>query len=207
MNELILFDLDGTLTDSSEGITKSVVYALKQFGIDEKPENCLRFVGPPLGPELHKVYGIDPDKGVLAFREYFEKQGIYENKLYPNTLETLKKLKENGHTLCVATSKPEVMARRVIAHFGLDKYIEKVYGASLDEKKSAKADIIQEALDDHPGMSAVMVGDRMHDIIGAKKCGIFSIGIPSGFGEPDELEKAGADIVLRDISQLATIDG
>lgn len=193
MADLILFDLDGTLTDPETGITNSVVHALRYYGIEEDPKNCRRFIGPPLGPELQKVYGVDPVESVLHFREYFEDKGIYENVLYPDTIRVLEALKAAGKTLAVATSKPEVFARRVLAHFGIDQYFSAVCGASLDESKVQKPEIIAEALAQFPGRSAIMVGDRKHDIEGAKANGIPSVGLLSGFGSRQELEAAGAD--------------
>ena len=200
MADLILFDLDGTLTDPEEGITNSVVYALKTYGIEETNANCRRFIGPPLGPELQKVYGLDPRESVLRFREYFEVKGIYENKLYPDTIRVLETLKKAGKTLAVATSKPEVSAEIVLKHFGIRQYFDGVFGASLDESKVHKADIIQEALDAFPGQSAIMIGDREHDILGAKAHGLPSIGVLSGFGSRQELEDAGADIIVNSLA-------
>lgn len=200
MADLILFDLDGTLTDPEEGITNSVVYALKTYGIEETHANCRRFIGPPLGPELQKVYGLDPRESVLRFREYFEDKGIYENKLYPDTIQVLETLKKAGKTLAVATSKPEVSAEIVLKHFGIRQYFDGVFGASLDESKVHKADIIQEALDAFPGQSAIMIGDREHDILGAKAHGLPSIGVLSGFGSRQELEDAGADIIVNSLA-------
>ncbi len=200
MADLILFDLDGTLTDPEEGITNSVVYALKPYGIEETNANCRRFIGPPLGPELQKVYGLDPRESVLRFREYFEDKGIYENKLYPDTIQVLETLKKAGKTLAVATSKPEVSAEIVLKHFGIRQYFDGVFGASLDESKVHKADIIQEALDAFPGQSAIMIGDREHDILGAKAHGLPSIGVLSGFGSRQELEDAGADIIVNSLA-------
>lgn len=202
MKKLILFDLDGTLTDPSEGITKSVVYALKQYGIEEKPENCLKYIGPPLGDALHADYGVPGYEAVLKYREYFEKQGIYENVLYDATVPVLTELKRRGHVLCLATSKPRPMAVKVLEIFHLTDFFDGVYGATLDETHVTKADIIQDALAAYPGLPAIMVGDRKHDIEGAKANGIVSAGIHSGFGEPDELEKAGADYILDSLEGL-----
>lgn len=205
MKKLILFDLDGTLTDPSEGITKSIVYALKHYGIEEKPENCLKYIGPPLGPALEEDYGVPGAAAVQKFRERFEKKGIYENILFEETIPVLAELKKRGHILCLATSKPQFMAERVLSIFGLTKYFDGVYGATADESKVTKADIIHDALAAHPGLEAFMIGDRKHDIKGAKANGITSIGIHSGFGDPDELEKAGADIVLDNLTGLLSL--
>ena len=195
MVDLILFDLDGTLTDPEEGITNSVVYALQTYGIQESPSRCRRFIGPPLGPELQAVYGVDPVESVLRFREYFEQKGIYENKLYPDTVSVLKALKEAGKTLVVATSKPQVYAERILDHFDLRQYIDGVFGATLDESKVLKSEIIADALAAFDQRPVVMVGDRLHDIHGAAENGIPSVGLLSGFGSRQELESAGADYI------------
>ena len=137
---------------------------------------------------------------MLRFREYFEVKGIYENKLYPDTIQVLETLKKAGKTLAVATSKPEVSAEIVLKHFGIRQYFDGVFGASLDESKVHKADIIQEALDAFPGQSAIMIGDREHDILGAKAHGLPSIGVLSGFGSRQELEDAGADIIVNSLA-------
>ena len=200
MASLILFDLDGTLTDPEEGITNSVVYALKTYGIKETPANCRRFIGPPLGPELQKVYGVDPRESVLRFREYFEERGIFENVIYPDTEAVLQRLKSAGKKLAVATSKPEVFAEKVLEHFGIRKYFDGVFGATLDESRVQKPEIIHEALNAFPGLDAVMVGDRMHDIQGAKASHIPSVGLLSGFGSRQELEEAGADHIVSSLT-------
>jgi phosphoglycolate phosphatase len=195
----ILFDLDGTLTDPEAGITHSVVYALKKYGIEEKPENCRRFIGPPLGPELASVHGVDPKESVLFFREYFEKQGIFENELYVQTVPVLTALKAMGIPLYVATSKPQLYAKQVLDHFDLNQYFDEVAGASLDESLVEKADIIHGLLENKTG-TFLMVGDRKHDIEGAKANGILSAGVLSGFGSEGELKEAGADFILKDLN-------
>lgn len=195
MADLILFDLDGTLTDPEEGITNSVVHALQTYGIQESPSRCRRFIGPPLGPELQAVYGVDPVESVLRFREYFEQKGIYENKLYPDTVSVLKALREAGKTLVVATSKPLVFAERILNHFGIRQYFDGVFGATLDESKVLKSEIIADALAAFETRPAIMVGDRLHDIQGAAENGIPSVGLLSGFGSRQELESAGVDYI------------
>lgn len=206
MFDTILFDLDGTLSDSSLGITNAIVYALKKYGIEEKHENCLRFIGPPLGPELQKVYGLkDPKEAVDFFREYYGDKGWKENELYPHIKEVLKDLKNQGKTLLVATSKPEFYAKKILEHFGILPYFDGVFGASLDESKVSKDEIIEEALSSVNYKKAIMVGDREHDVIGAHKNHIPCVGVLYGFGNKKELEAAKADYIINKIVDLENI--
>jgi phosphoglycolate phosphatase len=204
----ILFDLDGTLTDSALGITNSVMYALKTLGISlPERKELYKFIGPPLGESFKKFYGFSEEEAVRAikiYREYFADKGLYENELYPDIPETLRLLKQNNNNLLVATSKPEVFARRIIDHFGLTPYFSYVAGADLGETRGEKANIIKIALSES-GLSphgAVMVGDREHDIIGAKKCGLLSVGVLYGFGSLSELTQAGADAIAEKVSDI-----
>jgi phosphoglycolate phosphatase len=204
----ILFDLDGTLTDSSLGITNSVIYALKALGI-EPPERkeLYKFIGPPLGESFKTFYGFNDEEAAEAikiYREYFADKGLYENELYPHIPEMLDLLRQQGNTLLVATSKPEVFARRIIDHFGLSEYFSSVTGADLGETRGEKANIIKLALSGS-GLNpdgAVMVGDRKHDIIGAKKCGLLSVGVLYGFGSLNELTEAGADSIAKTVPDI-----
>lgn len=198
--ELCLFDLDGTLTDPKAGITKSYQYALSAFGIWEEPENLTRFIGPPLRETFGKTYGFseaDVEKAVARFREYFTETGLYENTVYPGVPEALKVLKDSGKTLAVATNKVTVYSQKILEHFGLDGFFAFVSGDEMDGSlaKNGKQEIIRIALDAlDPGRekTAVMIGDRMLDIVGARGAGIGSIGITWGYGTRGELEDAGA---------------
>lgn len=206
MFDTVLFDLDGTLSDSSLGITNAIVYALKKYGIEEKHENCLRFIGPPLGPELQKVYGLkDPKEAVDFFREYYADKGWHENELYPGIKEVLKDLKNQGKTLLVATSKPEFFAKQILKHFGIFNYFDGVFGASMDESKVHKDEIIEEALSSVNYNKAIMVGDREHDVLGAHKNNIPCAGVLYGFGSKEELENAKADYIIANIQDLEKI--
>lgn len=203
---IVFFDLDGTLVDSGEGITRSVEYALTRLGLtvgDRSQLNC--FIGPPLIDSFMSFCGFTREKAgeaVDLYRDRYRRLGVYENKVYPGIFELLKELEALGAECCLATSKPEVFANIVIDDMGLRPYIRRVFGAELDDKegrkrplRSAKADVIAYALaglgvTDKRGV--LMVGDRRHDIEGAKANGIASAGVLFGFGSREELESAGA---------------
>lgn len=213
MYKYILFDLDGTLTDPAEGITNSVAYALKKFDIEIKDKTELyKFIGPPLQASFKEFYGFNDEQSTLAieyYREYFRDKGMFENKVYDEIPELLQTLKSDGHTLIVATSKPEKFAMQILEHFDLIKYFDFVAGASMDGSLSAKADIIKYALEKNnitDLKSTIMVGDRKHDIIGAIENNIDSIGVLFGYGSKEELEQASATYISEipiDIIKLA----
>ena len=208
MWKTILFDLDGTLTDSAPGITNSVAYALAQFGIHEEPGNLLKFIGPPLNESMAEFYGFSPEQTVEAitvFREYFVEKGWCENAPYPGVGELLRDLKDAGLRLMVATSKPEVQAVRILKHFGLAEYFEQICGAPHGNEDGArKSSVIRRALsyvgDDTA--SAVMVGDRRHDVEGAHEVGLPCVGVLYGYGGREELESAGAEFIAEDMAAL-----
>jgi len=200
--EYVLFDLDGTLTESAPGIINSVSYALQKFGIEvQNKETLKRFVGPPLSDAFENFYGFShaqATKAIEYYREYFKDKGIYENSLYDGIPELLKALSEAGLKLIIATSKPELFAKRIAAHFGIDKYFSAVIGATMDGSLSAKQDIIARVIATQKlseKESVIMVGDRHHDIEGAKSNGIDSIGVLYGYGSRNELENAGATYI------------
>lgn len=198
----VLFDLDGTITEPFDGITKSVKYALERFGINVPDRNALRvFIGPPLFESFSAYYGLSDADAVRAvgyYREYYADKGIFDCTVYDGVEQTLKTLAASGKKLLVATSKPEVFAKRIIEHFSLDGYFEYVAGASLDKTRIEKADVIAYALDKcaMPPSRSLMVGDRKHDILGAKANGLRSIGVLYGYGDRAELEAAGADAIV-----------
>lgn len=208
----ILFDLDGTLTDPMVGITKSVQYALKTYGIEEPDlEKLTPFIGPPLKDSFIKFYGFPEKQAIEAigrYREYFAVTGIYENQVYEGIPEMLKKLKDAGKVLVVATSKPEVFAEQILKHFHLREYFAFVGGASMDEIRVKKEDVIAYVMDTM-GISdknaAVMVGDREHDICGAKKNQMEAIGVLFGYGSREELEQAGAKTIVASVEELEQI--
>ena len=206
--DFILFDLDGTLTDSAEGIVNSVVYALERKGIPYASKQALRrFVGPPLQDSFRDYCGFSDEQAkemVRIFREYFTQKGIYENAVYDGVPEMLDSLCKAGYTLAVATSKPEAFAEQILARFDLAKYFTVIAGASMDG--TTKPVVIRQALSHlatEPSDRVLMVGDREHDVLGAKEVGIASLGVLYGYGDEEELRGAGADHIARTPSEIA----
>ena len=210
--QYILFDLDGTLTDSGEGIIKAVQYSLKYFDIEVEDLNDLRkFVGPPLRDSYKNFYDFNDEKaeiGISKFREYYIEKGIYENKVYDGIEEMLKTLKDNGKNLIIATSKPEVHAKIVLDHFELTKYFDFICGADLEETRVKKSDVIKYAIEtaEIKDLSkAIMIGDREHDIIGARENGLKCIGVLYGYGDVVELTQARADFIAKKTTDILNI--
>lgn len=208
----ILFDLDGTLTDSAPGITASVKYALEKSGepVPDYPVLC-KFIGPPLLYGFMNFCGMSEEraeKAVGYYREYYGVKGIFESELYPGIKELLSQLFSSNKKVILATSKPEVFAVKILEHFGISDYFYFTAGATLDKTRTEKADVIAYALKS-AGVTdrrkAVMVGDRFHDIDGAKANGIRSVGVLYGFGSRKELENAGADFIAMDTNELYRI--
>lgn len=211
MYNVILFDLDGTLTDPGEGITNSVAYALKKYGIEVTDRKSLySFIGPPLSDSFMKYYGFSEEKAMEAiqfYREYFREKGIFENEVYEGIPQLLERIKKSGRKIVLATSKPEEFALRILEHFDLIKYFDVVAGASMDEKRNRKGDVIKYALE-KGGFgkdSTVMIGDREHDIFGAKENSLASIGVLYGYGSREELEKAGADYIAEAVEDIFSL--
>lgn len=209
MYQYILFDLDGTLTDSREGITKSVQYALDKMGIHEPElEPLERFIGPPLYDEFRRSYGFDDaqaKQAIAFYRERFGVVGWKENMLYNGIPELLKALTDAGKTLSTASSKPAFFIDKIVKYFNIDQYFTVVSGATLDGTIGTKAQVTQQALDClrvQDLSQAVLVGDRLHDVEGAKQCGIDCIGVTFGFGGREELEDAGAKHVVDRVEEL-----
>ncbi|WP_294373678.1 HAD family hydrolase [uncultured Clostridium sp.] len=208
----LLFDLDGTLTDSGEGITKAVKYALEYFGIQVEDLNELKkFVGPPLNDSYKRFYGFDDEQaelGIKKFREYYVEKGIYENKVYDGIEKMLKTLKDNGKTLIIATSKPEAHAKIVLDHFDLAKYFDFICGADFEETRVKKGDVIKYAIETAKIKDldkTIMIGDREHDVIGARENGLKCIGVLYGYGNPVELTQARAFKVVKTPEELLEI--
>lgn len=196
----VLFDLDGTIIDSEEGITKCVQYALRAFGIDEPDLNNLKcFIGPPLEPMFMERYGMTHDEAWAAvdkYRERFDVKGIFECTLYDGVKEAIRRLYEKGYYIALASSKPEPACRRIIEHFGMEKYFHEIVGSTLDGSISSKDEVLEELVTRVPHISRdemCLIGDTKYDSIGAQKCGIRSIGITYGFGSAYELIAAGAE--------------
>lgn len=210
--EYILFDLDGTLVDSGTGITNSVMYALKKYGIDVNDRSELyKFVGPPLYGSFENYYGFSKVEAVTAveyYREYYKDKGIFENLLYNGIEVLLKKLQDSGRTIILATSKPAVFAKQILEHFDIAKYFTYIAGSNLDGTNIKKDEVIQCAMESC-GITdlskIIMIGDREHDVIGAKKTGVGSIGVLYGYGNRNELEQAGADFIADTVDDVWSI--
>ena len=211
MFDYIFFDLDGTLTDPAQGITNSFIHALKFFGreIPSYEELC-KLIGPPLPYSFETTLGFPKEKvmeAVAKYREYFATKGLYENKVYDGIPELLQNLKEQGRHLVVATSKPEEYSIKIIEHFNLSKYFDFVCGSLMDESRSKKSEVISYALErcglgENDKSRVLMVGDRFHDIEGAKQNGLKSCGVLFGYGSHTELVDAGADYIVEDVNEL-----
>lgn len=212
MYQNLLFDLDGTLTDSAEGITKCVQYGLKALGIDEPDLKKLYvFIGPPLRDSYMEYYGLTREQaefGVEKYRERYTDTGIWENKAYAGILELLHDLNAAGFRCGMATAKPEVYALRIADHFGFDKELESISGCGLDGKTDKKEMVIAKALkkwgivSDEDKAKTVLIGDRKEDVRSAHANGIACIGAGWGFGSFEELEEAGADAYIQSVDEL-----
>ena len=198
MYKAILFDLDGTLTDSGEGITKSVQYALEKIGKPEPDLEKLRvFVGPPLLEQFEQYAGIDREtarKAVEIYRERYAPIGVYENELYPGIQELLSGLKQRGYKLAIASSKPENFVRIVAEYFHIDSYFVEMVGSEPNGERTNKTEVIEEALK-RLGLSkhreqVLMVGDKEHDVFGARRAGLECVAVSYGYGTKEELENA-----------------
>ena len=205
----ILFDMDGTVTDSAPGIVNSIMYALEKFHITVEDRSLLyKFVGPPIKDSLKKYYNFpdeDCTRAVTYFREYFVKKGMYENEVYDGMEQVLERIKNSGRRTILATSKPEEHAIQIAKYFRIDQYFDFIAGATMDSSRIKKADVITYALEScgiDDLSSAVMVGDREYDIFGAKETGLDSIGVLYGYGGREELERAGADYIAESVGDI-----
>lgn len=193
----IYFDLDGTLTNPKPGITRSIQYALGHLDRPIPSEDELTWcIGPPLHASFVTLLGSDElaHRGVALYRERFSDIGLYENEVYPGIEDVLNWLVESGRRLFVATSKPAVFADRIIDHFNLRRYFTRVFGSELDGTRTDKGELLAYALAASQAnpTDALMIGDRSHDVVGARRNGIDAIGVLYGFGNQDELQRAGA---------------
>lgn len=208
----VLFDLDGTVTDPEEGITKSVQYALQHFSIEvQERRELYKFIGPPLKDSFMEFYGFTEQQAgeaLLKYRERFEVTGWRENVVYDGMEKLLRHIRSRGKRIMLATSKPEVFAEQILVYFGLRDYFDFVGGASLDGRRNYKADVIRYVLDAN-GISsrekAVMVGDRKFDILGAKEFGLETVGVLYGYGDREELTTAGADHLVESVAELEAL--
>lgn len=210
MFDYILFDLDGTVTDPFEGITKCVIYALDSLGVRiTDPNELTSFIGPPLFQQFKSFCGFDDTRAEAAvkkYRERYEKIGWKECKLTEGTAELLKKLKEKGKTVALATSKPERFAKLILEYFDIAKYFDFIGGAELDRNgRNSKKDVIEyvlSSLNVKDRSKAVIVGDTLYDIDGAKAAGISSVGVLCGYGTREELKEHGADFIAENMSEV-----
>ncbi|MDI9508657.1 MAG: HAD-IA family hydrolase [Clostridiales bacterium] len=207
--EYILIDLDGTISNPKEGITKSIQHALRAFDIHiDDLESLTKHIGPPIRDGFMEFHGFDRDMAEEAtkiYRAYHDEKGIYQNELYEGMENLLTRLKEAGKYLIVATSKPEELAIRVLKNFHLEHYFDDICGATFDETRSTKGAVIRYALEKNEIKDlskVVMVGDRKYDILGAKELGISSIGVLYGFGSEEELKEAGADRIATTVEDV-----
>ena len=210
--QYVLFDLDGTLTDSMLGIINCAHYALEKFDIHPlSRKELLPYIGPPLLYSFAAFHGLDreqAEQAVVYYRERFSTIGWQENEVYEGVPELLGELKKRGVTLMVATSKPDLFTHRILERFDLAKYFTFVAASTMDETRSEKADVIAYLLEKHPEISAkncVMVGDRKYDVLGAHQCGLPAVGVLYGYGDRKEMEESGADFIVNDLSDLENL--
>lgn len=210
--KIILFDLDGTITDSKTGIFESLQYALNKLGVPEKKTHeFISWIGLPLQDSFKRVYGFNDDeitKAVEYYREYYSKKGIFENRLYDGMKELLQELFDSQKMLYVASSKPVQFSEQIIKHFGLEKYFKQIIGPQSDLKKLSKADMIAKVIRQYPGKDTktfIMIGDRKYDISGANEAGIDSIGVLFGYGKTEEIEKARPTYIVNSVKELGTL--
>lgn len=206
---VVLFDLDGTLSDPKIGITKSVQHALQKAGVMVNDLDELEpFIGPPLQVSFQEIYGFNDTQITQAIRDYrerFTERGMFENKLYEDIPALLAHLKQQGYILTIATSKPTVFAEQIIKYFQLESYFDLVVGSHLDGSRSAKGEIIAEVLqqlDSYPKDQFIMIGDRKYDLIGARENQIDAIGVTYGFGSLEELKNEEPTYIVDHVNDL-----
>lgn len=218
MFQYCLFDLDGTLTDPKEGITKSVQYALKKFGIEEPDLDRLEpFIGPPLKDSFIEFYGFTEEEAIKAialYRERFAPIGVLENQIFPGMAQMLENLYNKKIHLAVASSKPTEFVHQILNHFEIEKYFEVIVGSEMDGSRATKEEVVEEALlqlgllsrpqEDRKRVCA-MIGDRKFDIQGAKAYGLTGIGVSFGYAGEGELEAAGADHIVNTVEELGLL--
>lgn len=206
--DYIFFDLDGTLSDPKEGLTNSYLHALNKLGLIEEDKECISYY---FGAPLHQ-YFVDKHSmseeliptATLHFREYYSEKGLYENLLYEGIKEMLDKINMSGRTIYLVTVKPSVFAKRILEHFEIDKYFYAIYGSDLSSSNKSKEELIQSALTNEniECSNCVMVGDRHHDVLGAKHNHISSIAVTYGFGSTDELNECKPDCMVNSVAEL-----
>jgi len=208
----ILFDLDGTLTDPRDGIVRCIQYALKRLGLEPRSEEELvQFIGPPLRESFCELLNTTDEaalaRAVNVYRERYSTIGLLENALYAGIPEALSALRERGDALFVATSKPELYAQQILEHFGLAGYFRSIWGCELDGTRADKGDLIAHLLEQEKLSSrdTVMVGDRVHDAVGARANAVVPVGVLWGYGDEQELVNAQCRVLLRTPAELAQL--
>ena len=209
MISYLLFDLDGTLTNPKEGITKCVQYALRHFQIDEPDlDKLIPFIGPPLRQSFMDFYGFDEAQATLAvakYRERFSTVGLFENFPYPGIAAMLQQLQQQGKIMAVASSKPTIFVRQILEKFELAPYFQVIEGSNIDGSRVEKKEVIAEVLrqlGNPPAQQLLMVGDRKFDVIGAREMGLVCVGVRFGFAAPGELEDSGAVYIAENVADL-----
>mgnify|MGYP001771427941 FL=1 len=209
MYRTILFDFDGTVFDTGEGIMKSVRYAAEAFGYQEPDLEALRcFVGPPLRGQFMKRYGVDAgtaEKMVAKYRERYSVKGLGECSVYPGVPELVRELRSMGKNVAIATGKPTAFTVSILERAGYGELFDAVLGSEFDGTRSKKSEVIAELLEKYGRDGAAMIGDRDNDVLGAKECGIPCIGVAWGYAEPGELLKAGAISLAETVDELKNI--
>ena len=211
----VIFDFDGTVADTGEGILKSLQYSFVAMG-DPEPDlsDLKKFIGPPLCDSFMEEYGLTREKAeeaVFLFREYFGVYGWWDNELYPGVPELLARLKNEGYKIVLATSKPDVYSSKILRKFGLSDFFDFSEGASFDHKREKKSDVLEYALSkvgvvtEEDKRGAVLIGDTVYDVVGANEIGIDSIAVTYGFGKREDLEKNGATYVVDKIEDIYSI--
>ena len=207
----VLFDLDGTLTDPAEGITNALMHAQRRLGREVSPrEDLYVFIGPPLIETFMSEWGlsrVEAEQALLYYREHFSTKGLFENVPYAGIGDCLGSLKAAGLRLFVATSKPEPLSLRILEHFDLLQYFDAVAGSTMDEQRTKKGQVIAYALETYAldPTETIMVGDRKHDVLGAKENGLPCIGVLYGYGSREELTAAGAAALAADLTELSAL--
>jgi phosphoglycolate phosphatase len=205
----LMFDLDGTLTDSRVGVTRCIQHALIEAGMVVPPiEDLTRYVGPPLPASFATLLRTSDaqqiEKTIASYRRRFEQLGMFENSLYPGIAETLRAFEQRGHEMYVVTAKPRAYALRILEHFGITQLFRGVYGPELDAREYSKESLIREArigTSAHAGR-AVVIGDRAEDVRGAKRNGLGSVGVTWGYGDREELKAAQPDRIVESTGEL-----
>ncbi len=207
----IIFDLDGTLTDSADGVTASISYALKKMGLKVKNEDLISFIGPPLQSSFIKICGFTEKEmldAVTHFRDYYREKGIYINKLYPGVTKLLDNLYSNEIKIYLATSKATFFAETILKHFKIDHYFTFIAGATLDGSRVEKKEVLSYLIANNSNIhhkNAVMVGDRKHDIIGAQAFGLNSIAVTYGYGSIQELSLENPEHIVHSVPELEKV--